>query len=136
MVEKSATELGHELAALIRTKRDGAAGNINLAPRCLALMEAGADLNVRDDAGMTPLMHAAANYRSKIFNALVQRQPDVFAQDDAARNALDHAKLKKQRLAMAALVPVMAAQAKNGFKDTALKNSLRAAKTVRFKPKA
>lgn len=136
MKQTSPTEMGQELIRLIRTKRDGASANVDLAARCIALIEAGADLAARDEAGMTPLMHAAANYRRRIFDALMQRQPEPLAVDHNHLNAFDHAKLKKQRPAMQALLPVMQAQLRHGFHDVALKKALRPAKPVRFRPKA
>lgn len=100
-------EQGLRLIALIKTKKDGASGNSTLADRCRALIEAGADLETRDESGMTPLMCVAANFRSPIFAMVLERAPNVLARDKAGLTALDHAIKKKSKPAIA---PLQAAQ--------------------------
>lgn len=100
---KTREELGQELIALVSKPLDGAQGNMTLAERSLALLEQGAALEARDAEGMTPLMWAARHYRRKIFNAVMEHNPDLLAVDNAGMTALDHAKKKKQKLAIPVL---------------------------------
>jgi len=114
-----------ELIRLIQTKKDGASGNDTLAPRCIDLLRQGVSINAADDSGMTPLMHAAANYRRHIFNALLTYKPDTQLRDHKGRTALDHAIAKKQKPAIITLE----------LKDMSLRRSVVPfKKPVRFKP--
>jgi ankyrin repeat protein len=65
-------------AIVIRTKED----------KALALIEAGANVDVCDAEGSTPLMLAAERGRLKIFDALIQAGADLFAVDAAGRSVL------------------------------------------------
>ena len=99
-VSATPQELGMMLMALIKTKRDGAGGNITLVDRCRELIDDGADLETRDDKGMTPLLWAASNFRPKILQLLIDRGADAYAQDKAGLSALDHARRKKHKPAL------------------------------------
>ncbi len=58
--------------------------------KALALLEAGADINVTDPFGMTLLMHAVLNGRDQICQALLIRGADHLAVDATGRTALRH----------------------------------------------
>ena len=96
-------DLGLKLLQLVQTKRDGASGNFDLADRCRRLLEDGASLAVTDANGMTPLMHAAIHFRTKIFNDLLQYGANVSITDNQGMTALDHAVKHKQKPAIAIL---------------------------------
>ena len=59
-----------------RTKQD----------KALALIEAGAEVNVADHDGVTALMHAAARGRDKVYNAMVNAGADLYAVDHSGRS--------------------------------------------------
>ncbi|MEZ0223565.1 MAG: ankyrin repeat domain-containing protein [Alphaproteobacteria bacterium] len=99
-VSATPQELGSMLIALIKTRKDGASGNITLFERCKELLDDGADLETRDKKGMTPLMWAGANFRVKILQLLIDRGANAHAQDEDGLSALDHAQRKKQKPAV------------------------------------
>ena len=99
-VSATPQELGMMLITLIRTKLDGANGNVTLVDRCRELIDDGADLETRDDKGMTPFLWAAANFRPKILQLLIDRGADAYAQDNAGLSAIEHAKRKKHKSAL------------------------------------
>lgn len=68
-------------AIVARTKED----------KALALIEAGANVNVRDKDGVTPLMLAAERGRLQVFDALMEAGADVFAVDNSGRSILRRA---------------------------------------------
>jgi hypothetical protein len=65
-------------AIVARTKED----------KALALIEAGADVNVRDEEGSTPLMLAAERGRLRVFDALIHAGANLFAVDNTGRSVL------------------------------------------------
>ena len=99
-VSATPQELGTMLIALIRTRKDGASGNITLVERCKELIDDGADIETRDDKGMTPLMWASANFRTKILQLLIDRGANAHAQDNDGLSAVDHAQKKKHKPAV------------------------------------
>jgi hypothetical protein len=103
-------ELGLRLIDLIKTKKDGASGNSALPDRCRALIEAGANIETRDDKGMTPLLWAASNFRVKILQLLIDRGASALARDDTGMSALDHAIKKKSKPAIPLLEAAREAQ--------------------------
>lgn len=58
--------------------------------KALALISAGANVNVIDHDGMTPLMHAVLNGRDKVCDALLASGADPLAVDCTERTALRH----------------------------------------------
>ena len=58
--------------------------------KALALISAGADVNVIDHDGMTPLMHAVLNGRDKVCDALLASGADPLAVDRTGRTPLRH----------------------------------------------
>jgi ankyrin repeat protein len=68
------------VAIVERTKQDKAA----------ALISAGANPNVADSAGMTPLMFSMLYGRDEVFEALIAAGADVHAVDATGRSALRH----------------------------------------------
>lgn len=99
-VSATPQELGSMLIALIKTRRDGASGNITLLERCKELIDDGADLETRDDRGMTPLLWASANFRAKILQMLIDHGADAYAVDKNGLSAIDHAQRRKQKPAV------------------------------------
>jgi ankyrin repeat protein len=61
------------------------AGNASIAA---ALLDAGADVNARDEHGVTPLLEAARAGSRDVLGVLAPRQPDCGASDASGRNAL------------------------------------------------
>lgn len=100
---KTREEMGQELIGLVSRPLDGAMGNMTLADRSIALLEQGASLEERDEKGMTALMWAARHYRRNIFSAVMAKEPDLLATDNDGMTALDHARKKKKKPAIAAL---------------------------------
>ncbi len=109
-VSGTSRELGLRLIGLIKTKKDGASGNSTLPDRCRALIEAGADIETRDDKGMTPLLWASSNFRVKILQLLLDHGASALARDDAGASAIDHAVKKKSRPAIPLLEAARDAQ--------------------------
>lgn len=99
-VSATPQELGSMLITLIKTRRDGASGNITLVERCKELLDSGADIETRDDKGMTPLMWAGANFRAKILQMLIDHGADAYALDKNGLSAIDHAQRKKHKPAV------------------------------------
>lgn len=100
---KTRAEMGQELIALASRPMDGAAENLTLASRSIALLKQGASLEERDGNGMTALMWASRHYRRKIFNAIIEKNPDPLVTDNNGLTALDHARQKKQKPAIPVL---------------------------------
>lgn len=65
-------------AIVARTKED----------KALALIDAGAEVNVRDSDGATPLMLAAERGRLRVFDALIKAGADLFAVDNTGRSVV------------------------------------------------
>jgi ankyrin repeat protein len=59
------------------------------------LVALGADLNVRNDEGRTPLMNAAIEHKLFPVKALIALGADVDAKDNSGRTALAHAVARK-----------------------------------------
>lgn len=59
-----------------------------------SLLNAGADVNARDEAEMTPLMHAAIQGEQGMVRILIAQGADIDAEDENDLTALDHAKVK------------------------------------------
>ncbi|KAG8162691.1 hypothetical protein KVR01_007169 [Diaporthe batatas] len=55
------------------------------------LVHAGAEMDARDEDGMTPLMSAAALHFSAAVGGLLEGKPDIGAEDDDGDSALHHA---------------------------------------------
>ena len=53
------------------------------------LIEAGSDVNIRDEYGRTPLMAASWSYRIEIMNMLLENGADINMKDNTGRKALD-----------------------------------------------
>jgi len=56
------------------------------------LIEKGADVNARDDIGMTVLMHAAYSRNADVVRFLIEKGADVNAVDRGGMNALSYAR--------------------------------------------
>lgn len=93
--------LGLELLALTQRKQDGASGNHTINDDAIALVEKGASLTVTDAKhGRTPLMWASIYCRHKIIRAILSRNPNILAQDNDGKTALDLARKFKKKPAI------------------------------------
>lgn len=59
-----------------------------------ALIKAGADVNVRDTQGTTPLIEAVLTGQYDMFRPLLRAGADAQIADNAGRTAMDHARLQ------------------------------------------
>lgn len=67
---------------------------IHAGPQIISrLIERGADIEIKDAGGMTPLFHAAGRRSSSAVETLIELGANVRALDHEGRNILDHAKL-------------------------------------------
>lgn len=97
----SAYSLGMELLALTQRKQDGASGNHTINDDATALVDKGADLTVTDaQHGRTPLMWASIYCRHKIIRAILSKNPDILAQDNDGKTALELARKFKKKPAI------------------------------------
>lgn len=93
--------LGLELLELVQRKKDGASANRNINEDAIDLIERGAALGVKDlQHGRDVLMWASINFRQKILHAILDRNPDILAQDNDGKTALDLARQFKQKPAI------------------------------------
>jgi ankyrin repeat protein len=101
------------------------------------LLDAGANIHARDNAGFTPLIHIAATRNAEIVKVLIKAGADIEAKTNDGKNALMFAALAGDADTVQALLE---AGAKAGEKDdagnTALKfavarNNIKAAKLLR-----
>ena len=69
-----------------------------------AMIDAGADVNAKDEHGMTPLMWAAQNQNSDVIAALLKAGADLNAKDGKGNTALDRARAYKNEKAATALI--------------------------------
>lgn len=132
-VSATPQELGNMLIALIKTRKDGASGNITLVERCRELLDDGADIETRDAKGMTPLMWASANFRAKILQLLVDRGANAHAQDSDGLSALDHAQKKKQKPAVLMLKTAQMVQLYRQLEHFELEKPLSVKKPLKLK---
>lgn len=58
--------------------------------KAMALIAAGASVNVADEQGITALMHAAALGRVPVFEALLAKGADLYAVDKSGRSVIRH----------------------------------------------
>lgn len=91
--------LGRELVELASRPMDGSSQNINITQRVEALLNAGADLSVRDEKhGRTALIWAAHYCRARILGAILDRKPNLHARDNDGLSAMDHAVRGKNKV--------------------------------------
>jgi ankyrin repeat protein len=76
------------------TPLHSALANRNNAAVAQILIDHGADLTLRQSAGMTPLHYAAANGLEAIVKNLISRGVDLFARDNDGKTAGDIAREK------------------------------------------
>lgn len=97
----TAQSLGMELLELVQRKRDGASDNRNINEDAIALIKKRASLTVTDSQhGRNALMWASALCRHKIISAILEKNPDILAQDNDGKTALDLARQFKQKPAI------------------------------------
>lgn len=129
-VSATPQELGLLLITLIKTPKNGASGNSTLPDRCRELLDSGADIETRDEKGMTPLLWAASNFRAKILQLLIDHGANAHARDNAGLSALDHAQKKKQKPALLMLQTAQMVQLYHQLEKFELQEPV----TVRRKP--
>jgi ankyrin repeat protein len=61
------------------------------------LLEFGADVNLTDKQGRTPLMKAASTRKSRVVRILIENGADIFATDYTGRDALQYAREGRAR---------------------------------------
>ncbi len=89
-----------------------------------ALIEAGADVNLQDEAGFTALMYAAYFNYYEVVKAILDAKPDVNMQDNYGRTALMLAVVNENDIDPQVVKALIDAGARADIKDNAGKTAL------------
>jgi hypothetical protein len=90
--------MGRELLTLAARPMDGNAQNLNLTVRAEELVSAGADLEVTDENGRTPLLCAAKSGRLRILDAIIAGGANIRHRDKNGASARDLAARKNKKI--------------------------------------
>ncbi|MDP2205654.1 MAG: hypothetical protein Q8K65_05050 [Alphaproteobacteria bacterium] len=90
--------MGRELLALAARPMDGNSQNLNLTVRAETLVHTGADLEVTDDNGRTPLLCAAKSGRLRILDAIIAGGANTRHRDKDGATARDLVARKNKKI--------------------------------------
>jgi len=91
-------EMGRELLALAARPMDGNPQNLNLTVRAETLVREGADLEVTDNKGRTPLLCAAKSGRLRILDAIIAGGANIHHRDHDGATARDLVTRKNKKI--------------------------------------